>query len=77
METPCLCPFEGHKYGRQTHKLLKWYLFWDKECLDRMFLTHRRAVAAASWMPRHAEAQKFKRPLLQNEEPFRTKTLFK
>ena len=27
-------------------------------------------------MPRHAKAWKFKRPLSQNEEPFRTKNLF-
>ena len=53
METPCLCPFEGHKHGCrkptmcflvfplvrefiawESHKGLKWYLFWDKECSD-------------------------------------------
>ena len=27
-------------------------------------------------MPRHAKAWKFKRPLSQNEEPFRAKNLF-
>ena len=27
-------------------------------------------------MPRHAKAWKFKRPLSQNEEPFRTEILF-
>ena len=41
-----------------------------------MFLTHIRAFPAASQMPRHAKAWKFKRPLSQNEEPFRTKNLF-
>ena len=41
-----------------------------------MFLTHIRVFPAASYMPRHAKAWKFKRPLSQNEEPFRTENLF-
>ena len=41
-----------------------------------MFLTHIRAFPATTKMPRHAKAWKFKRPLSQNEEPFRTKKLF-
>ena len=38
-----------------------------------MFLTHRRAIPAASLMPRHAKARKFKRPVSQNKEPFEPK----
>ena len=41
-----------------------------------MFLTHITALLAVSKMPRHAKAWNFKRPLLQNEEPFGTKNLF-
>ena len=41
-----------------------------------MFLTHIRAFSAASQMPHHAKAGKFKRPVSQNEEPFWTENLF-
>ena len=35
-----------------------------------MFLTHLRAFPAASQMPRHAKAWKFKRPVSQTKKPF-------
>ena len=35
-----------------------------------MFLTHLGAFPAASQMPRHAKAWKFKRSVSQNKEPF-------
>ena len=35
-----------------------------------MFLTNIIAFRAASQMPRHAKAWKFKRPVSQNKEPF-------
>ena len=35
-----------------------------------MLLTNLRAFPAASQMPRHAKAWKFKRPVSQNKEPF-------
>ena len=41
-----------------------------------MFLTHLGAFPAASQMPRHAKAGKFKRSVSQNEEPFWTENLF-
>ena len=35
-----------------------------------MFLSHLRAFPAASQMPLHAKAWKFKRPVSQNKELF-------
>ena len=54
-----------------------------RECLDSkisknsvMLLTNIRAFQAASQMPRHAKASKFKRLVSQNKEPFWTENLF-
>ena len=42
-----------------------------------MFVSLMRVFLAASWMPGHTKAWKFKRPLLQNKEPLQTEELFK
>ena len=96
METPCLCPFQGYKYGRRKPTETSVFEFsylcvnssleelikikalfilrqgtfrWQNLEKSVMFLTHLRA-SAASQMPRHAKAWKFKRPVSQNKEPF-------
>ena len=62
----------------KTHKGLKWYLFWDKECLDRKSPKIGNVFNPHKSLPdRQPNAASRKRPLSQNEEPFGTKTLFK
>ena len=88
METPCLCPFQGHKYGRRKptetsvfkfsylcvnsslEELIKIKAIFILRQKSVMFLTHLGAFPAASQMPRHAKAWKFKRSVSQNKEPF-------
>ena len=94
METPRLCSFQGHKYGRRKptitsvsefsylcvnsslEELIKIKaIFTIRQAMFRyqnlqktvMFLI--RPFPAASQMPRHAKAWKFKRPVSENKEP--------